>query len=138
MTKPSTEKSYAALMAYDGEILNRGHAYFILKKAGQDGSPRVFLRALRKYESAKQVKLAGKNDAERRAGRIACDRVARGMSAEEVRCHLVRMKGAPDELFWACWKLFRHEGYWRGSRIYDENVRTKDFAMHFRKLEEAA
>lgn len=103
MTKPSTEKSFNALMAFSGVIQNRGHAYFILKGAGQHGSPRVFVRAIKRYEEAKGVKLPGKKDADRRASRGITMQDARGLEAQDVRDHLRKIETA-DELFWACWQ----------------------------------
>lgn len=124
MTRPSTEKSLRALLAFDGEIMNRGHAYFILKRAGQTGSGRVFMRAVQAYEAERGVKLASKNDPERVAARSAMMERGRAMQPSEVREHLRTIKCA-DELFWVLWHLFRKEGYWQ------QSVRAREFHAHF-------
>jgi len=52
--------------------------------------------------------------------------IAHTMSAEAVKEHIDDIDEA-DQLFWACWKVFKYEGKW------SKSLKTSDFAVHFKK-----
>lgn len=108
------------------EVSNRGHAFVILKEAGLSGSGAVFNAAVKEYERVvRDGELLGKSAARRRDDESMSLRAqAFQMSADAVRKHIDDID-EPDQLFWACWKVFRHEGKW------SKQLKTKHFAVHF-------
>ena len=118
-----TEAATNELLKHD-EISNRGHAFVILKKAGLAGSGAVFNRAIKAYEEVKNCEL-GKSASRDRADTKKENRArAHCWSAEDVKEHIRKIDKA-DEIFWACWEVFRHEGKW------SKQLKTSDFAVHF-------
>jgi len=109
-----------------GEVKNRGHAFVILKEAGLSGSGAVFNRAVAIYEEHTGAELGKSASAQRAAREKALRARAHQMSSSEVLQHIEKIDSA-DDLFWACWKVFRHEGKWV------KQLNSGDFAKHFKK-----
>ena len=106
-------------------IKNRGHAFVTLKEAGLTGSGAVFNGAVKIYE-AQHGPLGQSAAAERKQRDSDLRAKAHQMSAAQVSAHLNAIDG-PDPLFWALWKVFKHEGKW------SKQLRTGDFAIHFNR-----
>ena len=120
-----TELATQELMKHE-EISNRGHAFIILKEAGLNGSGIVFNKAVKNWEEARGIRL-GKSASRERADTEKDMRArAHCMSVAEVREHIESIAKA-DSLFWACWKVFRHEGKW------NKQMKIAEFAVHFNK-----
>jgi len=118
-----TDQAIAALKAAH-PMKNRGHAFVVLKEAGLTGSGRVFNAAVAAYEAEFGVSLGKSAGAKRAEQQQALRAQAHQMSAEEVKEHIAEIDGA-DQLFWAAWKVFRHEGKWANK------LTAADFAVHF-------
>ena len=103
-----TEQATAALTAAH-PIANRGHAYKVLAANGLTGSGRVFNGAVKAYESSNNVSLGATAARKRETENESLRAQAHQMSAGAVRDHIDEI-GSADSLFWACWKVFKHEG----------------------------
>lgn len=118
-----TEQATAALLAAD-EVKSRGHAFMILKARGLTGSGRVFNGAVKAYEAERGIELGKSQSAQRTSDDATNRATAHQMSADDVTDHINNIEKA-DSLFWACWKVFRHEGKW------ETKLSVADFATHF-------
>jgi len=124
MTQSKTEMAIQKLLEHE-EISNRGHAFIILKEAGLSGSGAVFNKAVKAWEEVHGA--LGKSAAAKLRDKKQRLRAhAHQMSADEVIEHINDIDSA-DDLFWACWNVFKYEGKWA------RKLKCADFAVHFNK-----
>lgn len=122
--KTKTQLAIDALINHEGGIKNRGHAFKVLSDAGLTGSGQVYNKAVRAYEFQTGEKLMHRRKRQRAIDEEKYRAQAHQMSADEVIAHVNDIDEA-DELFWACWKVFRYEGKWQKA------LKADDFAVHF-------